>query len=338
MSIDLRTRYLGFDLRGPLIAGACPLTYDTDVARRLEDAGAAAIVLPSLFEEQLEQAESFVAEHMDAHAEAFPESSGFWPDAEPFALGPHEYLERVRRIRESLSIPVIASLNGCTPGGWLEYARLLQEASADAIELNLYAAPTADDAPSAEIEERAVSLVREVAASVEIPIAVKLSPFYTSLGRLARSMDEAGAGGLVLFNRFFQPDLDVEALEVRSTLELSTPSELRLRLRWIAQLSGRVAASLAVTGGVHSGLDVSKSIFAGAHGVQVVSALMLRGPEHLSELQRNLVEWMEEHEYASLDEMRGALDLSRVPNPGDFERAQYLRVLHDPDLRHRTGV
>ena len=338
MSADLKTRYLGLDLRGPLVAGAGPLTYDLDSVRRLEDAGAAAVVLPSLFEEQIEQAESFVTEHLDAHEEAFPEATGFWPDAEPFALGPDDYLERLRRIRDILEIPVIASLNGSTPGGWLEYARLLQEAGADAIELNLYAAPTADDAPSSEVEERALSVVREVASSVEIPIAVKLSPFYTSFGRLARSMDEAGANGLVLFNRFYQPDLDVEALEARSTLELSTPTELRLRLRWVAQLSGRIGASLAVTGGVHTGLDVVKSIAAGADCVQVVSALLVRGIEHVAVLERELVDWMDEHEYASLDRLRGSLDLSRVPNPGDFERAQYLRVLHDPDLRHRTGT
>ena len=325
--MKLGTTYLGLTLPNPLVAGASPLSDDLDGIRRLEDAGAAAIVLRSLFEEQITREQ--LAEHMnlDYPGESFAEAVSYFPSAHAYAFGPHQYLEHLRRAKEASGIPIIGSLNGVTPGGWLDYARLMEEAGADALELNLYRIATSPETTSAEIESQAIETVREVTACVRIPVAVKLSPFYAALAHLARELDRAGARGLVLFNRFYQPDIDPEELAATRTLHLSDSSELRLRLHWMAILSGRVAASLAVTGGVHTAVDVVKATMACAHVTQMVSALLAQGPGHLGTVLRDLTAWMDEHEWGSLSEMRGNLSLAKVPDPDAYERANYMLML-----------
>jgi dihydroorotate dehydrogenase (fumarate) len=325
--MDLRTEYLGMTLPHPLVAGASPLADDLDGVRRLEDAGAAAIVLRSLFEEQITREQ--MAEHMnlDSPGESFAEATSYFPSANAFALGPHQYLEHLRRAKEAVRIPVIASLNGATPGGWLEYARLMAQAGADALELNLYRIATDPGTTSAEIEHQAIDTVRAVKESVAIPVAVKLSPFYTAFAHVARELDRAGADGLVVFNRFYQPDIDAENLTATRTLHLSDSSELRLRLHWLAILSGSVRASLAVTGGVHTALDVVKATMAGAHVTQMVSALLLHGPVHLRAVLDDLTAWLQEHEWHSLAAMRGNMSLRKVPDPDAYERANYMLML-----------
>jgi len=325
--VDFSTNYLGMKLPHPLVAGASPLADDLDGIKRLEDAGAAAIVLRSLFEEQItrEQMAEFV--NLDSHGESSAEATSYFPSLHAFALGPAQYLEHLRRAKAAAGIPIIASLNGATPGGWIEYAGLMAQAGADAIELNLYRVPTDPTTTGADIERQAIETVRAVKGAVTIPVAVKLSPFYTALAHLAGELDRAGADGLVLFNRFYQPDIDAEALAATRTLHLSDSSELRLRLHWMAILSGRIRASLAVTGGVHTALDVVKATMAGAHVTQMVSALLNRGPAHLKVVLENLTAWMEEQEWASLAEMRGNLSFSRVPDPDAYERANYMLML-----------
>ena len=327
--MDLSTRYLGMDLPHPLVAGASPLSDDLDGVRRLEDAGAAAIVLRSLFEEQITREQMSEYVNLDSHGESFAEAASFFPSPHAFALGPFQYLEHLRRAKEAVSIPVMASLNGVTPGGWLEYARLMEQAGADALELNLYRIATDPETTSVDIESQAVETVRQVKKAVTIPVAVKLSPFYTAFAHLARELDwGGGADGLVLFNRFYQPDIDPEELTATRTLHLSDSSELRLRLHWMAILSGRVRASLAVSGGVHTGLDVVKATMAGAHVTQMVSALLMHGPEHLRTVLADLATWLQEHEWESLAEMRGNMSLLKVPDPDAYERANYMLMLH----------
>lgn len=325
--MDLSTTYLGLTLPHPLVAGASPLSDDLDGIRRLEDAGAAAIVLRSLFEEQITREQ--LAEHMnlDYPGESSAEATSYFPSAHAYALGPHQYLEHLRRAKEAAGVPIIGSLNGVTPGGWLDYARLMEEAGADALELNLYRIATSPETTSTEIESQAVETVREVTACVRVPVAVKLSPFYAGLAHFAREINLAGARGLVLFNRFYQPDIDPEELAATRTLHLSDSSELRLRLHWMAILSGHVTASLAVTGGVHTAVDVVKSTMAGAHVTQMVSALLAHGPGHLGTVLRDLTAWLDEHEWGSLSEMRGNLSLAKVPDPDAHERANYMLML-----------
>jgi dihydroorotate dehydrogenase (fumarate) len=329
--MDLTTTYLGLTLPHPLIPGASPLADDLDTVKRLEDAGAAAIVLRSLFEEQItrEQIAEFI--HQDPHGESFAEAMSYFPSPEAFVLGPDEYLGHLGRVKAAVGVPVIASLNGTTPGGWLRYARLMQQAGADALELNVYHIATDPETSGAEIESQTVEMVREVKRGLAIPLAVKLSPFFASFAHVARGLDAAGADGLVLFNRFYQPDIDVRELTVSHTLHLSDSSELRLRLRWMAILAGRLRASLAVTGGVHTAEDVVKSVMAGAHAVQMVSAILRRGPEHLRTVRSDLVAWMEENEWGSLAEMRGNMSLQRVPDPKVYERANYMLMLQGWD-------
>jgi dihydroorotate dehydrogenase (fumarate) len=325
--MDLSTNYLGFDLPHPLMPGAGPLADDLDTVRRLEDAGAAAIVMRSLFEEQIAFEEEATFAVTEAHGYSHGEAGSYFPPADAFALGPDDYLEQIRRIKEMVGVPVIGSLNGATPGGWLRYARLIEEAGADAVELNVYALETDATEDARTVEDRTIEIVREVRRSIRIPLAVKLSPFYTSFANFAHRLDEAGPAGLVLFNRFWQPGIDVEELEVRRELQLSDSSELPLRLRWLAILSGNVHATLAVTGGVHTVLDVIQSVMAGAHAVQMVSALLHHGPEHLAVLRRELVQWLEAHEYGSLREMRGSMSMRTCPDPQAYERANYMLVL-----------
>jgi dihydroorotate dehydrogenase (fumarate) len=324
--VDLSTRYLGFDLPHPLMPGASPLVDDLDTVRKLEDAGAAAIVLHSLFEEQIEreQATLYAAEE---HAYAFAEALTYAPRRDEFALGPDQYLEQVRRIRDAVAVPVIASLNGSTASGWLEHARLIEQAGAHALELNVYYVATDPEETSDAVEQRVVDTLKTVKQAVSIPIAVKLSPYYSSLARLVRTLGEHGADGVVLFNRFFQPDIDVDALEVVPRLYLSRPTELLTRLRWLAILSGRVRTSLAVTGGVHTALDAVKAVMAGAHAVQMVSMLLRDGPDHLRRVREDLTTWLVEHEYESLRQMQGSMSLEHCPDPAAFERGNYMRVL-----------
>jgi dihydroorotate dehydrogenase (fumarate) len=325
--MDLTTQYLGMRLPHPLVAGASPLSDDLDGVRRLEDAGAAAIVLRSLFEEQITREQ--VAEYMnlDYPGDSFAEAISYFPSPNAFALGPVQYLEHLRRAKDAVNIPIVASLNGATPGGWIEYARLMAEAGADALELNLYRIATDPETTSADIERQAVDTVRAVKQSVTIPVAVKLSSFYTALAHLARELDVAGADGLVLFNRFYQPDIDPEGLAAIRRLHLSDSSELLLRLHWMAILSGRVRASLAVSGGVHAALDVIKATMAGAHVTQMVSALLMNGPAHFQRVLDGLASWMTEHEWDSLADMRGNMSLLKVPDPDAYERANYMLML-----------
>jgi dihydroorotate dehydrogenase (fumarate) len=325
--VDLRTTYLGLDLEHPIIPGASPLVDNIDMVRRLEDAGAPCIVMHSLFEEQVRREQQYLSRGMEPPEGMHAEATTFLPRPGGFVLGPQEYLEQLRRIRQLVSVPVIASLNGVTAERWLEYARLMQDAGASAIELNIYHLP-ADPTESGEsVERRTLDVVRWLRATISIPLAVKLSPFYSSPANFALQLDRIGADGLVLFNRFYQPDIDTEELEVVPHLHLSDSSELLLRLRWIAILSGRVRASLAVTGGVHSSQDVVKAVMAGADVVQTVSALLKHGPERLRVLRDALGQWMEEHGYESLRQLKGNMSLQRCPDPTGFERANYMRVL-----------
>ncbi len=325
--MDLSTTYLGFDLPHPLMSGAGPMADDLDTVRRLEDAGVAAIVMRSLFEEQIAFEEATTFDATETHGHSHGEAGSYFPSPDAFALGPDEYLEHLRRIKGMVRVPVIASLNGVTPGGWLRYAGLIEEAGADALELNVYALATDAKEDARTVEDRTIEVVREVRRSARIPVAVKLSPFYTSFANFAHRLDEAGPAGLVLFNRFWQPGIDVEELEVKRELHLSDSSELPLRLRWLAILSGSVQASLAATGGIHTVLDVVQAVMAGAHAVQMVSALLHHGPEHLVGLRRELAQWLEEHEYGSLREMHGSMNLRSCPDPQAYERANYMMLL-----------
>jgi len=311
----------------PLVVGASPLSDDLDGVRRLEDAGAAAIVLRSLFEEQITREQLAEYMNLDFPGESFAEAISYFPSPNAFALGPVQYLDHLRRVKEAVRIPVIASLNGATPGGWLEYARLMAHACADALELNLYRIATDPDTTSADIERQAIETVRAVKQSVTIPVAVKLSPFYAAFANLARELDRAGADGLVLFNRFYQPDIDPVELAATRALHLSDSSELRLRLHWMAILSGRVRASLAVTGGVHTALDVVKATMTGAHVTQMVSALLRHGAGYLRTVLDDLAVWMEKYEWDSLATMRGNMSLLKVPDPDAYERANYMLML-----------
>jgi dihydroorotate dehydrogenase (fumarate) len=325
--MDLSTTYLGLELPHPFVPGASPLADDLDMVRKLEDAGAAAIVMRSLFEEQLVQEQIATDWSMALPADSFAEALSYLPDPESFRLGPGDYLEQLAGIKAAVGVPVVGSLNGTTLGGWLEYARLIEEAGADALELNVYRLAADADESGATIESQTLEMVRAVREKVEIPLAVKLSPFYTSLASFARQLDEAGADGLVLFNRFYQADVDPEELETVRTLQLSDSSELLLRLRWLAILSGRLGASLAVTGGVHTALDAIKATLCGADAIQVVSTLLRHGPERLTLLRNDVEAWLVEHEYESLAQMRGSMNLERSPDPEAYERANYMHIL-----------
>jgi dihydroorotate dehydrogenase (fumarate) len=325
--VKLATRYLGLELAHPFMAGASPMVDDLGLVKRLEDAGSAAIVMHSLYEEQLTGEALATHRALERVAESFVEATSFLPEPPDFALGPDEYLEQIRRIKSAVRVPVIGSLNGHTPGGWLEYARLMQDAGADALELNIYTIPT-DLTRTGEVVERGVlDIVRSVVPTVGIPVAVKLSPWYSAVGHLAGRVVESGAKGLVFFNRFYQSDIDPEALEVRPTLRLSDSGELLPRLTWIALLAGRLPASLAVSGGVHTARDAVKAVMAGADAVQMVSALLRDGPERLQVVREEFTSWLVGHEYESIDQLRGSMSQLRCPDPTAYERAQYLKVL-----------
>ena len=325
--MDLTTEYLGLKLDSPLMPGASPLPDSLDVARRLEDAGASAIVMRSLFEEQITREAVGTIYSVETHAEASAEAISYFPRANEFSLGPDEYLDQLRAIRDSVGVPVIASLNGVTVGGWLDYARQIEQAGANALELNVYYLATDPSEESAAVEWRTLEIVRAVKRVLKIPVAVKLSPFVSALPHFARELEAAGADGLVLFNRFYQPDIDAERLEAEPTLRLSDPSELLLRLRWLAIVKPGLRIPLAVSGGVHDALGAVKAVMAGASVVQVVSALLNHGPEYLRILRVEMERWMEEHEYESLRQMIGNMSLSRCPDPNAFSRANYMRIL-----------
>ena len=326
-SIDLSTRYLGLALPHPFMPGASPMVDDLDTVRRLEDAGAAAIVMHSLFEEQIELEQGRTRYDIESHVNAFSEASSFFPGPAEFRLGPQAYLDQIRRIKEAVKVPVIASLNGTTATGWLEYAKLMAQAGADALELNVYYVATDPTEQGADVERRTFDIVRAVKQAIRIPVAVKLSPFFSSLSHFAAALEASGADALVMFNRFYQPDIDIERLEVRNELHLSDSSELLLRLRWLAILSAQSKLELAVSGGVHTPEDAVKAVMAGAHAVQVVSALLKNGPQHLAALRTGLARILEERGYNSLSEMRGCMNLARSPDPAAFERGNYMRIL-----------
>jgi len=324
--MDLSTTYMGFDLPHPLVPGASPMMDDLDTVRRLEDAGAPMVVMPSLFEEQIVGEQLAVVRSLEAGDESYSEAISYFSQAPAFALSPDDYLGQIARIKSAVSVPLIASLNGVTEGGWLAYARLIEQAGADGLELNIYELATDPDERGEQLERRALQVAKAVKQSVSIPVAVKLSPFYSALAHFCKQLDELGANAIVLFNRFFQPDIDVEQLDVLR-INLSSSAELLLRLRWLAILSGRIRASLAATGGVHTAIDAIKAVMVGAHSVQMVSALLEHGPMHLKEVRKDMERWMDEHEYHSLRQMQGSMSLLRCPNPKAYERANYVRIL-----------
>src|SRR5712692_2925688 len=326
-SLDLTTTYLGLQLKNPLVASASPLSKKLDLVRRLEEAGAAAVVMYSLFEEQITH-ESYELDHyLSRGTHSFAESLNYFPDLEHYNMGPEPYLEHLHRIKQTVNIPVIGSLNGISTGGWIEYAHKIEQAGADALELNIYYLPTDPDLSSAELENEYVNLVRDVRATIKIPIALKLSPFFTSLPHIAKRFVEAGANGLVLFNRFYQPDFDLEELEVIPNLELSTSHELRLPLRWIALLYGRIETDFALTSGVHTAQDVLKAVMAGASVAMTTSALLEYGIGRLTHILTDLQAWMEEHEYESVTSMKDSMSQRAVAEPAAFERANYMKAL-----------
>ena len=325
--IDLSTSYLGLELKSPLVASPSPLCEDVDNIRRMEEKGAAAVVLHSLFAEQITLGSRELDRYLTQGTESFAESLTYFPDLGNYKLGPDEYLEHIRRAKESVEIPIIGSLNGVSTGGWIEYAKLIEEADADALELNIYYIPTNPDMDSQNIERMYIDLVRAVKASINIPVAVKLSPYFSSMPNMARQLDQAGADALVLFNRFYQPDLDIENLAVKPNLVLSTSHELRLRLRWVAILLGHIRADMAVTGGVHTAEDALKAMMAGAKVAMMTSALLTKGIGYLATVHSGISRWMEEHKYESISQMQGNLSQKSVAEPAAFERANYMKVL-----------
>jgi dihydroorotate dehydrogenase (fumarate) len=336
MSPDLRSTYLGLQLKSPLVASASPLTGNLDSLRALEAAGAAAVVLPSLFEEQIEHDGATVDRALEQGAQSFGEALTYFPEMDDYNTGPEAYVEHVAAAKEALSIPVIASINGITPGGWIRYAELLQQAGADAIELNVYAVETDPYASSASVEDRTLRLVSKVHSALTVPLAVKVGPYYTAFANTASRLADAGAAGLVLFNRFLQPDIDLETMTVKPELHLSRNEELQLPLRWIAILRGRVPASLAATSGVQSTDDVIKLLLAGADAVMLASALLRQGPALLQELTEGLSAWLTEREYASVEQLKGSMSQESCGDARAFERSQYVRAIVDYQLRGRA--
>jgi len=331
--IDITTQYLGFNLSSPLVASAGPLGESIDTIRRMEDAGISAVVLPSLFEEQLDIESEGVDLDLSRGTDSFPESLDYLPELQTYNLGPEGYLGLIQRAKRSVSIPIIASLNGVSTGGWVRYATLMQEAGADAVELNLYGVITDPQFSSSQVEQDYCELVSQVKAAVSIPVAVKISPFFTATAYMARRLDEAGADALVLFNRFYQPEFDLETLQVVPNLKLSSRDELLLRLHWTAILYGRVRANIAVTGGVHYAEDVLKAMMAGANVAMTTSLLLREGTESARYLLRELKQWMEEHEYESIRQMRGSMSQLSTSTPGVFQRVNYMRVLSSYMMR-----
>jgi dihydroorotate dehydrogenase (fumarate) len=337
--VDLTTSYLGLELKNPLIASASPLSQKVETVRQLEHAGIAAVVMYSLFEEQIVYDSLRLDRDLSQGTESFAEALTYFPDLaahddlNQYSIGPEDYVNNLRKIKQAVDIPIIGSLNGVTNGGWIEYARKIEEAGADALELNIYNLSTDPEISSQEIENEYLNLVCSIRASIEIPIAIKLSPFFTNLPHFARNLVEAGVNGLVLFNRFYQPDLDLEELEVVPSLVLSNSQELRLPLRWIAILYGRVSADFALTTGIHTAEDVLKATMAGASASMAASTFLKYGIDQGTEIIEGVESWMEEHEYESITQMKGSMSQQAVAEPAAFERANYIKVLSSFDLR-----
>lgn len=325
--MDLSTKYMGFDLSNPLMPGASPLSDDLDAVKKLEDQGAAAIVMHSLFEEQLRTEQVHTFEDIEGHAESFAESLTYFPEPVRFSLGPEEYLEKIKKIKECIDIPLFASLNGTTKGGWTDFARLIEEAGADALEINVYYMAMDPSEKGTAVEFRAIEILKALKEIIKIPVAVKISPFFSSTANFVYQLEECGANAVVMFNRFFQPDIDVESLEAVPRISFSDSSELLLRIRWLAAISGQTRISLAATGGVHTEIDAIKAIMAGADAVQMVSALLKNGTGHLGKTLRNMEKWMKEHEYESILQMKGNMSLEKCPDPSAYMRANYMRML-----------
>ncbi|MCA9928812.1 MAG: dihydroorotate dehydrogenase-like protein [Anaerolineales bacterium] len=338
--MDLKTTYLGLDLKNPLVPSSSPLARELDSLRQMEDAGAGAVVLHSLFEEQITQETHTLNEHLMQGTESFAEALDYFPDASEYKTGPDAYLEHVRKAKAALSIPVIASLNGVSTGGWVQYARELEAAGADALELNIYYLPTDLNMSGSAVEQLYLDVLRDVKSTVSIPVAMKLNPYFSALANMADRLAAGGADGLVLFNRFYQPDLDLENLEVVPNLQLSTSQELRLPMRWIAILYGRVQTDLALTTGIHTVVDALKGLAAGANVVMVASELLRNGINRLQVLRMGIEAWLIENEYESLDQLRGSLSQVNCSEPAAFERANYMRVLssYAPDYAKRVGI
>jgi dihydroorotate dehydrogenase (fumarate) len=326
---DLKTTYMGLTLKNPIVPSACPLSRELDDIKRLVDAGAGAITLYSLFEEQIEAEAEYLETTIEGVKYRYAEMIDLFPPLEEYRRDEDEYLELIRKAKEAVDVPIIASLNGYSPGGWTDYARLFEEAGADAVELNIYFIPTQPAINAQQVEDMYVEILRAVKEDVSVPVAVKLSPYFTATANLAKKLDSHGADGLVLFNRFYQPDLDIEELESMQSLQLSTSYEMRLPLRWIAILYGQLSASLALTTGVHTPEDVVKALMAGADVAEVCSVLLEEGIGHLSSLTQGLKRWMDDHEYESVEKMRGVLSHKKSPNPAAFERANYVKLVSD---------
>ncbi len=331
--MDLSTTYLGLRLKSPLVASASPLSEDLDNIKRMEDAGAAAVVLYSIFEEQIRMERYELHHHLTQGTESYPEALSYFPDPTELFVGVEDYLKHIQRAKSATAIPIIASLNGSTLGGWTDFAKQIEQAGADALELNLYSIPTDLEQPGAQLEKQYVDVLRAVKASVSIPVAVKLSPFFTNLANIAKQMDDAGAGGLVMFNRFYQPDIELESLEVVPNVMYSTPMAMRLPMRWIAILFERIGADLAATSGIHRGTDALKMIMAGASVTMLCSALLRHGIKHLRVVEQEMRDWMSEHEYTSVLQMKGSLSQKYCADPTSFERAQYIRAVGVHTLR-----
>ena len=325
--MDLTTQYLGLNLRSPLVVSASPLSENVENIKRMEDAGAAAVVLYSLFEEQLRQDQLELNHNLRRGTDSFAEALTYFPEPDDFRLGPEEYLKHIAAAKKATRIPIIASLNGCSVGGWTDYAMKIQQAGADAIELNIYYIPTDINLTGTEVEMAYLDILKAVKANVTIPVAVKLGPFFSSFANMARRLDQAGADGLVLFNRFYQPDIELETMEVKPNILLSTPMAMRLPLRWIALLYNRVNASLAATSGIHRASDVLKMLLAGANVTMLCSTIIRRGIPQIAVIERDLRCWLDEHEYESVSQLRGSLSQENCPEPAAFERALYLQGL-----------
>jgi len=325
--MDLSTTYLGLKLRTPLVPSASPLSEEVDSIRQMEDCGASAVVLYSLFEEQLRQDRAELHHHLENGTFCFAEALTYFPEPEQFHLGPDGYLKHIAKAKQAVRIPIIASLNGSSTGGWTDYARAIEQAGADALELNIYNIPTDLDLTAEQVEQSYLDILAAVKTQLTIPVAVKLSPFFTNFANMAKRLAEAGANGLVLFNRFYQPDIDLESLEVKPNILLSTPMAMRVPLRWIALLYGRLQANLAATSGIHRASDVLKMLMAGADVTMLCSALIRHGIRQIGVVERDLVAWMEEHEYESVTQLKGSLSQKNCPDPRSFERAQYMRAI-----------
>lgn len=325
--INLKTNYLGLDLKSPLVASASPLSENLGNISRLEDAGASAIVLFSLFEEQILREQELTSHYMDYGTHSSPESLTYFPEPEQYHSGTDNYLELIRHAKSRVNIPIIASINGTSLGGWTSFSSRMEQAGADAIELNIYHIPSDIHADGASVEDTYCEIVRSVKSAVNVPVGVKLSPYFSNMANMAKRLAESGADGLVLFNRFYQPDIDLETLTVKPNVLLSTPQDLRLPLRWIAMLYGRVDVDFAATSGVHTGEDVLKMMMVGANVTMIASALLKYGIDHLTTMQNEIIAWMEKHEYSSIKQMRGSMSQINAEDPSNYERAQYMRAL-----------